>query len=358
VNELTLAVAGGGKTQSIIDACVDANGTHPERTYAITYTRMGQRELATRLRRAFTPITPPTVTGWYAFLQRHFVRPYLPRLYEGERLRGFNFDGDPGRYARDKARYLDRAGCAYRRHLSKLACLVMEKAEGAPINRLERMYSHIYIDEVQDLVGWDLEILDLLLKSSAQVHLVGDLRQSLIETNPHDPKNKQYRGVDMLKWFKKREGKRLEIRHQTETYRCNQEIADFADRIFDAKHEFEKTESKQTRRTGHDGVFAIEPDQVSEYVECYGPQCLRHSSKSAKNFPLDFRNFGEVKGLTFERVLVFPTVPIEKFVAGSKDLSDRSACGFYVAVTRAKHSVALVLSATQAKAAGLAQWRL
>jgi DNA helicase II / ATP-dependent DNA helicase PcrA len=357
VDELTLAVAGGGKTQSIIDACVDEDGSHLPRTLAITYTRTGQRELATRLRRAFAPAAPPAVIGWYAFLQRHFVRPYLPRLYERERLRGFNFDGDPGRYATGRARYLDNAGCAYRLHLAKLACLVMDNAGGAPIDRIERMYTHIYIDEVQDLVGWDLEILDRLLKSRVCVHVVGDLRQSLIETNPRDVKNKQYRGVEMLKWFLEREGETLVIRHQTETYRCNQQIADFADRIFGENYGFKKTCSQQTRTTGHDGVFAVEPQHVISYVEFCRPQCLRYSSASAKEYGLDFRNFGEVKGLTFERVLIVPTKPIEKFVVSGAELPGRSACGFYVGVTRAKHSVALALSAIKARAASLPQWR-
>jgi len=356
MNELTLAVAGGGKTQSIVDACLRDDGDDTERTLAITYTRTGQRELETRLRRAFVRTVPPAVTGWYAFLLKQFVRPYLPRLYPGKRLGGFNFEGDPGRYAEGQTRYLDDRGCAYRLHLAKLAYLVLDAAEGAPIDRLERMYSHIYIDEVQDLVGWDLEVLDRLLKSKAHVHLVGDLRQNLIDTNPRDLKNKKYRGTKLLAWFQEREGKTLQIQHQTMTYRCNQAIADFADHVFVGQG-FEKTKSLQTHRTDHDGIFAVTPEQVISYVESRRPQCLRHSSASAKEYPLDFRNFGEVKGLTFERVLIVPTGTIETFVVDGTPLADRSACGLYVGVTRARHSVALVLSTSQAKTAGIRLWR-
>lgn len=356
MNELTLAVAGGGKTQSIIDACGGRDRPCPERTLAITYTRTGQRELTTRLRRAFPRAVPPAVTGWYAFLQRHFVRPYLPRLYEGERLRGFNFDGDPGRFARGRARFLDRAGCAYRLHLAKLAHTVLEAADEAPIDRLERTYTHIFVDEVQDLVGWDLEVLDRLLKSRVHVQVVGDLRQSILETNPHDAKNKQYRGVEMLKWFQAREGRTLTIRHQTETHRCNQAIADLADSVFGEKYGFKQTKSLQTIKTGHDGVFAVQPGHVPQYVDSFAPHCLRHSLASAKNYPLDFRNFGEAKGLTFDRVLIVPTKPIEKFLVAGQELAGRSACAFYVGVTRAKHSVALVLSSTAASKAGIQMW--
>ena len=44
-------------------------------------------------------------------------------------------------------------------------------------------------------------------------------------------------------------------------------------------------------------------------------------------------NFGDAKGLTFERVLIYPTKPI---LAWLKD------CKLYVAITRAMHSAAFV----------------
>jgi ATP-dependent exoDNAse (exonuclease V) alpha subunit len=47
--------------------------------------------------------------------------------------------------------------------------------------------------------------------------------------------------------------------------------------------------------------------------------------------------------MTFERVLIIPTVPIAKFIASGAYLEANSACSFYVAVTRAKQSVAIVL---------------
>ena len=74
------------------------------------------------------------------------------------------------------------------------------RTEGAVVGRLERIYQHVFIDEVQDLVGWDLDVLELLLRSSMSVTLVGDPRQQIIETNLGS-KNKAYHGVDLLKWF-------------------------------------------------------------------------------------------------------------------------------------------------------------
>jgi superfamily I DNA/RNA helicase len=40
-----------------------------------------------------------------------------------------------------------------------------EKSGGAVIHRLENIYNYIYIDEVQDLSGYDLDLIELLFRS-------------------------------------------------------------------------------------------------------------------------------------------------------------------------------------------------
>lgn len=58
-------------------------------------------------------------------------------------------------------------------------------------------------------------------------------------------------------------------------------------------------------------------------------------------------NMGESKGLTFDCVLIYPTKPILDWMKDhSKTLKDLSQSKFYVAVTRAKHSVAIVCDFT------------
>lgn len=351
MNELVLAAAGSGKTQSIVDAaCLHA--AEQARILAVTYTRTGQRELAGRLRRELGA-SAPQVSGWYTFLQRHIIRPYLPRLFRNVRLAGLNFHGDPGRFVTGQRRFLDDRNRAYRLHIAKLAKEVIDASKRAPIDRLQRTYSHIYIDEVQDLVGWDLELLDVLLGSTTEIHLVGDLRQSLLETT-RTTKNKRFRGVAMLDWFRAREGRSLQITDLATTYRSNQTIADFADRIFGSA--FPGTVSKQARTTSHDGVFAVKPGDVTAYVHRFAPHCLRSSERTAKDVELPFQTFGRVKGLTFDRVLIYPTKSITQFLSRGTELAGRTACGFYVGVTRARHSVAIVMSPAEAEKAQIQTW--
>lgn len=64
---------------------------------------------------------------------------------------------------------------------------------------------------------------------------------------------------------------------------------------------------------------------------------------SGRAFDLDYLNFKVSKGMTYERVLIVPTGPIAKFIASGVHLEANSASSFYVAVTRARQSVAIVM---------------
>jgi hypothetical protein len=98
VNTATLAVAGALKTQSIVKAC--AEGPTAKRRLVLTYTLTGQRDLERRLSEVCDPAAVPDVCGWYTFLLRHWVRPFLPLKYPDRRLAGLNFDGEPAKTAK------------------------------------------------------------------------------------------------------------------------------------------------------------------------------------------------------------------------------------------------------------------
>jgi DNA helicase IV len=211
------------------------------------------------------------------------------------------------------------------------------------LDRLSRIYNQIYIDEVQDLNGYDLEVLAALMASSIELNLVGDVRQALILTNVRDPKNKQFKGVNIKKWFESHAKRaNLEILRESTTWRSNQMIADFADTIFDDTWGFSQTVSENTVVTGHDGVFAVSPENVSEYVARYKPLCLRHNANCAKSLDLPFINIGMAKGMSVERVLIGPTSGMIDFLRKGKRLDETPCCSLYVAVTRASASVVFV----------------
>ena len=341
MNRLTLAVAGGRKTQSIADGCLEAPGGR--QILALTYTQNNQRELTSRLARHRPILAHVEVQGWFSFLLGHWVRPYLPAKFPGRRLHGLNFDGDPGRFAMGERKFLDGEGRAYKRHLAQLALETNQASSGAVLDRLSRIYEEIYIDEVQDLNGYDLEVLKALMASPIELNLVGDVRQALINTNVQDPKNKQYKGVNIKKWFDGHASRgRLTIAHESTTWRSNQMIADFADTIFDVTWGFDKTVSQNAVVTGHDGVFAVSSEDVISYAARYQPLCLRYNSACGKTLDLPFMNIGMVKGMGVERVLIVPTAGMIDFLSKGKSLGETPCCSLYVAVTRARASVAFV----------------
>ena len=54
-------------------------------------------------------------------------------------------------------------------------------------------------------------------------------------------------------------------------------------------------------------------------------------------------NFGESKGCSFNRVLIYPTTPIKEWVKNhNSELTPTSRSRLYVAITRARQSVAFV----------------
>lgn len=347
-NILTLAVAGSRKTQGIVDACA-ASPAH-ERILILTYTRVNQDELRARLASQAGDRANIEVMGWFTFLIAHFVRPFVPFVFPGQRIHGFDFESDPQQYAgvATYSRYFNRSGHGRRVHLSQLATRICDASGESPISRLVRLYDRIYIDEVQDLCGYDLDVLTRLLRSACPVWMVGDVRQAVLSTNPREQKNKKFMYMAVWKWFQAaQKAGLLRIEQRATTWRCRREIAEFADSLFSHTWGFEQTVSLNDVATDHDGLFFVREEHVDAYLQEFEPLFLRATANSARDKLWDFMNFKVSKGLTRERVLIWPTEAITKFVTRSIALSETQAADLYVAATRAEQSVTFVVDDPQ-----------
>jgi len=207
------------------------------------------------------------------------------------------------------------------------------------IKRLEKIYDHIFIDETQDLAGYDFDLLELLLESKIKVTLVGDPRQATYFTN-NSPKYKKFKGKNIIDLFKlwESDGK-CAIEYRNKCFRCNSKICDFADLLYP---DMPPTKSYNTDKTGHDGIFVIRQNELGRYISDYKPAILKYDKRTNTEGQWSM-NFGLSKGLTFDRVLIFPNGPIKKFLKDKniKHVEDSKA-KFYVALTRAKYSVTFV----------------
>jgi len=318
---------------------------NPDRRIAIvTYTNNNLREILSRFASQNSGLPKHVeLLSWYAFLLRECVRPYQRAKYGGPRVESIAWvqGRSPFWVSESNVGKFYFAG-GDRIYQDKLAQFVVEcerLSECRLTKRLRRVYSDVYIDEFQDLSGWDLEIIKLLMASEIRITLVGDPRQSVFKTN-NSAKNAKYRKAAVTKLIEKWEQDGLcTIKSSCGNYRCHQGICDFANKLWPA---MEEMKAMTNQVTGHDGVFLIKSSDVSDYIARFSPQVLRWD-KNAASYGCRAINFGKAKGLQFERVLITPTQPMVKYLR-TGDLKHvlPSLDKLHVAVTRARHSVAFV----------------
>jgi DNA helicase-2/ATP-dependent DNA helicase PcrA len=341
-NKVIIASAGSRKTTSLIE---EALKVKPEKQVLITtYTNENVKILQKCIveKNGYIPENVKIETLFKFYLQDG-VRPYQKSLTNLGIIQTINFISQPSFFTKKsntRQYYFDSSGNIYSDKVSEFICSVNEKTNGEVIKRLEKNYDYIFIDEVQDLCGYDLEFLKLTFTAHISVIAVGDPRQATFHTNK-SAKNKGYKGKGIYDFFDELSKKNVcEVAENNISYRCNQAICDFADSIYP---ELNKTTSKNDQTTEHDGIFQIHRADVEDYVAKHQPMVLRYD-KRANTEGLVAMNIGISKGNTFDRVLIFPTGPMKNFIQNKNPDKAGDRNKFYVAVTRAKYSVAFVIN--------------
>jgi len=333
------------------------------RVLLLTYTINNQEELMRHICRLnkFKPGNI-VVKGWFSFLLEDMIRPYQrcivparvagiffnpsnPHLRNGFSLRGRKEEVD-GRY--NPLHYVTKGDCnAHTYFLAKLAARIHEVTGGRAAKRLSEIYKGVFIDEVQDLVGWDYQVIKAVSETDiADIKCVGDFRQTIYRTTvtPKGPQTDEQKLAAFADMGFERE--ELNI-----SWRCLQSICDLADRLHADDGHYAPTQSQLNEVpqafADHHGVFAVQPGHMDDYIVRYKPVILRWSRRTNPEFcdGQTVYNFGESKGLGFERVLILPTDKHSKFLSGDSsafldEVTDDSRNRLYVGVTRARYSVA------------------
>lgn len=339
-NKIVVAAAGAGKTTHIVNS---ASENEQLKCLVVTYTINNESEIKRKFGKLIGCIPENVVVKtWFTFLLDEFVRPYQNILYSENRIEGLAFiNGISAKYIgaeNVKGHYLFEGKEIYSDKIAKFGAEANRLTKGKPIKRLEKIYDTIFIDEVQDLAAWDLDILEILLSSNIDTVLVGDPRQATYRTN-NGAKYAKYGGykiLDKLNEWAKRED--TDIKGLMYSHRCRQEICDFSDNFF---AEVDNTESRNNRQTEHDGIFLVRSKDVGDYIKKYNPQILRYN-KSNKCMGYSGMNFKASKGLTFSRTLLFPHGPLKNLLADGDFSKLNEPSALYVAVTRAEQSMAIV----------------
>ena len=347
-NKVIIASAGSGKTTYIVE---EALKMKEKRVLVTTYTNENIDQIKTFfIEKAGCIPANVIVQSWFSFLLQEGVRPYQNHIIERRRVKSIYFFGNTKEDKKLKEslqyipeskenHYLTKNKYIYVDKVSKFVCKSNERSKGLVIKRLENIYDYIFIDELQDFAGYDLNLLELFFESNISVVAVGDPRQATFSTN-NAQKNSQHRKSNIYSWLKEKErNNEITIEEINKCYRCNQHICNFADKLFP---DLPKTISKNTCSTKHDGIYYILSNEVNVYINTHNPIILRYNKKT-KTLGFPALNIGICKGRTYNRVLIFPTTPMLDYLK-TEDISkagDKSK--LYVAVTRAKHSVAFVV---------------
>ncbi|MCI6966492.1 UvrD-helicase domain-containing protein [bacterium] len=348
-NIALIAAAGSGKTTYIVD---EVTGNTTDKILLVTYTIANTRKLKKDIE-AKMGIVPSNVEimTWHSFLLQHCIRPFRSVAYN-KRIERIDFDTQitnhriPERNTR--AFYFSAYNALYKDRATKFALKCNDLSNNAVVERLEEIYSLIYIDEVQDMAGDDLDLLALLCTSKIKIVAVGDIRQAIYFTC-NAPKNKGNRGSKLLDYFRKLEKKGLlTVKFRDYSYRCKQCICDLSDSLFPSIDE--RTKSLNDEKCDHEGLYIVKTKDFDTYVGKYNPAVLRWSvtSKIPQTcYPVDIKNIGVSKGSTHNHVIIICTEPFKKFVkSGTIPTSEKTKSELYVAITRARYSVAFVYDET------------
>lgn len=351
-NVVKLCAAGSGKTYGI---CQDSlslvtSSVQRKRILMITFTNNGVATINKyiAIQNQGLPSNKVVVCTWFQFLLTEFIRPYQSFILGINEVKSFDFENHYPKYktvrgkrvnmaaSGNKDRYLSGHYYVMSNHASELAVHLNEKSGGLPINRLKDIYSHIYIDEIQDMAGYDIDLILLLMHSGISITCVGDYKQATYKTNTGS-KNKARAGKNIGNFCKdiKKQGL-SSIEQHLKTRRFNQSICDFANIIFP---EGDAMTSSIKVRNIEDGVFLIKTTDVHMYYNHYLPTVLKHDKKTQTEGWYSY-NFGGCKGMTFDRVLIFPNGPLKRFLQGKKLGAPEK---YYVGVTRPRYSLAIVV---------------
>lgn len=335
-NKVIIACAGSGKTSYIVE---EALKLKEQRVLVTTYTNENIDQI-----KAFiigkTGCIPANITvqSWFSFLLQDGVRPYQNHMNDQKRVRSIFFQIQSPHYHK-KDKYLTASNNIYSNKVAEFVYECDRSTKGLISKRLKKIYGYIFIDELQDFAGYDLNLLEMFFNTDINIVAVGDPRQATFSTN-NAQKNRQHRKSNIYSWLKEKERNvEITIEEINSCHRSNQHICDFSDKLFP---DLPKTVSKNTSTTEHEGIFFIQREDVNDYISSHNPAILRYS-KNTNTLGFPAVNIGLSKGRTYNRVLIFPTTPMLNYLK-TEDISkagDKSK--LYVAVTRAKHSVAFVV---------------
>lgn len=341
-NKVTLAAAGAGKTQHIVKSAYHCDG----QVLITTFTDENTEEIKSRFYRLYGAIPSNiTVLPWFTFLLRYLIKPFQ-NIFIPQRIKGvLMVSNQSTRYISKTSvnYYLATDNKIYSDKIGSLAMKFIEDYKQFPLMNLSQIFNHIYIDEMQDMGGNDLDVAGILLKSAIHVEGVCDPRQTTYLTN-NGSKNKSKRGIK-IEDFLIENRICLDKTSLNTNHRCHKDIVNLSNKLYP---DFPSTKCDSYYTEEHLGVYVIRPSDIDEYKDVIGKrfriQELRYSKTETKRYPsFNGRNIGDVKGRTYNRTILYlPSTHLDWLCKDKEMPKGKSKSLLYVGLTRARLSTAIV----------------
>ena len=342
-NIVIMAAAGAGKTHDICKEVIENAKTTNKKILITTYTNKGIESIEKEYKKQNNGVIDKNVVilSWFQFLLRELVKPYQSSILNKINIiNSIDFNHQYGYInfnSRGTPKHYMLTNNILSNTVSEFAIDSNIKSNNKVIQRLGEIYSHIYIDEIQDLAGEDIEILNLLFNSKIQIKCVGDVKQSTYTTY-NAKKNKKITGIHLIDFFKELERKGIiTLLFNNKTRRFGREICEFSNSICNDKNN--RIESDKIYKEENQGVYLLDKKDFENYFKIYKPTILKFDAKTKIDY--DSLNFGQSKGMTFDRVAIFPNKKYKEFLQNGTSLD--SPCKYYVSATRARYSIVFVV---------------
>ena len=291
---VVFAVAGSGKTSSIIDKIEEGS-----RCLIITYTDNNTQQLKNRVIKKHGMIPKGVrIYSYFTFLYSFCYRPLC-----GHELntKGINF-GYPlpmnAQRARKNTRehYFDNDKRLFSNRIAKL--LIEFDVVPEVIERIEKFFDFVCIDEVQDFAANDFNFLCQLAKTEVDMLLVGDFFQHTFDTS-RDGNTQQSLHDCFDQYCNKLEaaGYQKDLEALSHSYRCSPSVCAFIENNLGIAIQSHREDEVQVQ-------FIDDADEIARiYSQNYTVK-LFYQKSSAYRGHTD--NWGNTKGLdNFEDVCVW-----------------------------------------------------
>jgi len=326
------AVAGSGKTTYIIEELNEYTNS-----LLITFTVNNYNNLKIKIIDKFGYL-PQNIRlyTYFTFLYSFCYKPFLLLKY---RTKGISYKINENRYAQGTTRYIDKYQRLYSNRIAKF--LEYNNIINEIIQRIEKYFDNVFIDEVQDFAGHDFNFLMNLAKANIEMLFVGDFYQHTYDTSRDGKVN--FTLHDDYQVYKSRFeniGLVVDTTSLIRSYRCSPSVCDFITNNLGI--EIHSNIDKDTNVS-----LLIEQDEINDVINSNEVVKLFYNKHYTYN--LYSSNWGESKGIdNYEDVCVVlnnnSTISYQNGTLSS--LKPISKNKLYVACSRARGNLYFLFEKT------------